>query len=555
MGAVFLLDADGECLIPLVTMGLPGHIVRACDPLQIASGAIGRAVRQLEPVIVADVQTSPNPDARVMAADDGIRAFFAVPVPAADGRALGVLVLHFATPFVPVEQDLVRTQSFAKLIAAVLESHAAADEATRAKAHLHGMVENLTEDLHQAETEQRLVGDVAYTLAASLDYEQTLTQTAKLAVDAFADWACVDLAQPDGTIKRVAVVHRDPAKADLAVRVQACDIPPDEDSDIPHVIRTGDARLITGADAALLRQRGNASVRVEIAVALGIRSYVIVPLQARGRILGALSFIRGDGQPPYDDHALAVCRQIADRAAVAIDNARLYAEAKHAVQQRQRLLTIVSHDLRNLVAAAMMNVAATLKFWPSLGPAALEKALQIGQHMERLIGELLDSGSIEAGQFSIRPVSLDAAALVRDAVDGCRPFAIEKGLSLTINVPTAPSMVSADRDRLHQALANLLGNAIKFTPAGGHLTVDATPVDDSIRITIRDSGPGIPAAHLPHLFEPFWQADSTAHLGTGLGLSIARDVVQAHGGRIWAESDVGEGCAIVFTLPFAAGSR
>jgi len=169
----------------------------------------------------------------------------------------------------------------------------------------------------------------------------------------------------------------------------------------------------------------------------------------------------------------------------------------------------------------------------------------------RLISDLLDVAKIQAGGMSVELATVDVPSMVQEAVDSVAAVAASKGLVLEKNVADGIPAVAADRDRVLQVFGNLLGNAIKFTPKGGKITIDAECDGFVARFAVCDTGPGIPPEHVPHVFDRYWQAKSTAKLGTGLGLSIAKGIVEAHMGRIWVESEPGKGASFIFTLPAA----
>jgi signal transduction histidine kinase len=169
--------------------------------------------------------------------------------------------------------------------------------------------------------------------------------------------------------------------------------------------------------------------------------------------------------------------------------------------------------------------------------------------MNRLIGDLVDVTSIDAGKLAIVPVEGDVVALVTEATDTFQAAAGEKGVSLSAEVPAGPLRVPFDHDRLLQVFANLIANAIKFTPSGGHIQVRVEAPPGLVRFCVSDTGVGIPAPMLEAIFERFWQAGKNDRRGMGLGLYISKSIVDAHHGRIWAESELGQGTRVYFTLP------
>jgi PAS domain S-box-containing protein len=245
---------------------------------------------------------------------------------------------------------------------------------------------------------------------------------------------------------------------------------------------------------------------------------------------------------------------VSDRNRARQELERLYGEARDAVQARDEVLAVVSHDLRNPLNAIGMSVDL-LRFQLGAGAdptviATLERVRRLVRNMDILIRDLLDVSAMEAGSFAVERRPREVREVVDLALDMLEPSAAEKGVELVVEAPGAERRVACDRDRLLQVLSNLLGNAIKFTPPGGRVSLRIESVRDAVLVSVRDSGPGIPEEHLPNLFDRFWKRGSVE--GVGLGLAIAKGIVEAHDGRIWVESEVGRGTAFHFTVPVAA---
>lgn len=233
-------------------------------------------------------------------------------------------------------------------------------------------------------------------------------------------------------------------------------------------------------------------------------------------------------------------------------------QAEQAVSAREQILGIVSHDLRsplNVISAS----AQLLQMLPSDARKEkeedrLQAIIRSAERMNRLIGDLLDVSRIEVGRFSVERAPVDVAALLKEACAEFRTRAGEASLEFECegeeSLQSLPK-VSADRDRIFQVLENLVGNAIKFTPEGGQIILRVEPRDEDVVFSVSDTGPGIAEEDLEHLFDPYWRSKEAAEAGAGLGLSISRGIVQAHGGRIWAESEVGKGSTFHFTIPVA----
>jgi signal transduction histidine kinase len=284
-----------------------------------------------------------------------------------------------------------------------------------------------------------------------------------------------------------------------------------------------------------------------------LRGWLGAPLIGRdGGTLGLVHLCdRRDGDFSESDEA--VITQLAQTASVAIENARLYEAMRRAVNVRDEVVAVVSHDLRNPLNALIMAADMAEKRPDDVDAVRARLAVirRSAERMNRLIGDLLDVTRIDAGNLVLERERLAVGALVDEAVQAQRPLAESHALTLRAEVPDGLPSILGDRDRLFQIFANLLGNAVKFTPAGGAIVVSAALVGARVRITVRDTGPGIAPEYLPHVFDRFWQDRRTAGQGTGLGLSIVKGIAVAHGGEVSVESVPGEGSAFSFTLPAA----
>ena len=243
---------------------------------------------------------------------------------------------------------------------------------------------------------------------------------------------------------------------------------------------------------------------------------------------------------------------------------RMYEEARQAVEAREEVLKVVSHDLRNPLGTIAMSTQFMLEEPALPEPMRVKqlKAIQrAGERMNRLIQDLLNVARMEAGRLVVEPGRVEMTAVLGEALEMLRPLAADKGITLSAEaVPDAagapPPAVFADAGRVLQVLSNLVGNAIKFTPSGGRVSIRAERamgLPGRVRVAVSDTGPGIPPDQLPHIFGRFWQANKGDRRGIGLGLAIAKGIVEAHGGRLEVESRVGEGATFSFTLPEAGG--
>jgi signal transduction histidine kinase len=283
-----------------------------------------------------------------------------------------------------------------------------------------------------------------------------------------------------------------------------------------------------------------------------------VPLLRQGRLFGALAFISSTGSRHYGESDLRLAEALADRAAMSIENARLYRVSVRATELRDQVLGVVAHDLRNPLAAILMQTSALKRQGPKLerrSEKPMEVIHRVAKRMNRLIQDLLDVARMEAGQLTIERARVSAGGLIAEAVDMQRPLASSSSLELRVEVDPDVAEVWGDRNRLLQVFENLIGNAIKFTQAGGRITAGATSRDEEIVFWVADTGGGIASENLPRVFDRFWTATRTGRQGAGLGLPITKGIVEAHGGRIWVESTVGSGSTFFFTIPRVSAAQ
>lgn len=245
--------------------------------------------------------------------------------------------------------------------------------------------------------------------------------------------------------------------------------------------------------------------------------------------------------------------------ATELDLTRQVKREQDAVQARDDLVAVVSHDLRNPMASVALQaslmkrtlLAETSEFSPRFR-AAVDRIHSATERMSNLLQDLLDLSKIEAGRFQVDCKPYDAALLLQDAQELLAPLAEQKSINLSVCAADAKLRVQADAERLFQVFSNLIGNAIKFTPERGSIHLAVTHQDGFAKFSVRDSGAGISLEQQQHIFDRYWQAQNGRAKGVGLGLHITRGIVQAHGGRIWVESEPGAGSVFYFTIPLAS---
>jgi PAS domain S-box-containing protein len=411
--------------------------------------------------------------------------------------------------------------------------------------------------LRASEARWAFLAQASTTLASSLDYEQTLRTLTALTVPFLADWCSVDILESDGTPRRVAIAHADPGHAEIAARASV--YPPDPEGRHPRtqVLRTGRSVLIPDVtESALAGITADGDHRRALQQ-LGYRSAMIVALTARGQTLGAITLATTGSGRRYGSEDLAFAEDLAHRAALAVDNARLYREAQEANRLKDDFLTTVSHELRTPLAS-MMNWVAVLR-QGKVGPDRITHALEVlqrsGQAQAKLIDDILDMSRSVTGRLRLELAPLDLAGVVTQALEAVRPAAEARKLAVEATLDPAAGPIVGDFHRLQQVVWNLLANAVKFTPEGGAVRVRLDRGSGVVRVVVADTGEGIASEFLPFVFERFRQADQTQarrHSGLGLGLAIVKHLVEAHGGRVTASSEgQGRGSTFIVTLPVA----
>ena len=407
-----------------------------------------------------------------------------------------------------------------------------------------------------AEERLRFLAEASRVLGASLDYETTLEGLARLAVEAMADFCLVDLVDDEGRPRRVAAAHADPALQPLAERLR--EFPPGPQSvGIPRVLRTGRPEAfyeVTEENIpALARGEEHASILRE----LGLKSSMAVPLVARGRTIGALTFSSTRAGRRYTEADVAYALEIAARAALAIENARLYGRAQEVNRAKDEFLATLSHELRTPLTP-ILGWTHMIRSG-RLGPAESAQGICVidknSQSLSRLINDLLDMSSILSGKMRIEHAPVELASVVREAAETVRPQADARSVKIQVQTEgLGPAVVSGDRTRLVQVFWNLLHNAVKFSPEGGRISVRVAASDGRARVEVEDEGSGIAPEFLPHVFERFRQADmgtTRTHGGLGLGLALVKSFVEAHGGKVSVES-AGEGRGSRFEVALPA---
>ncbi len=372
--------------------------------------------------------------------------------------------------------------------------------------------------------------------------------------DVAVAWLC-EKGRP--TAVCVAAAHFDPERAE-ALRQEVGTHTPTLHPvlGLGAVLATGQSELMPWVGRTMLGAGGEAvEYHRSLLERLGLRSYMLVPLRTSEGAVGAVLFGTSTSERFYGPEDLTFAEDLAQRAALVIENARAREKAEAEAQMRKTMLAMVSHDLRNPLNGIVINASLIQRV--EQDPRVLRWVSNIHtqtQRMNTLIQDLLDLAAIEGESLRLEVGSCTLKAILEEAEQSFLPLAQNKGVTFTVTCDAPDAPVSCDRDRVHQVLSNLVGNALKFTPPGGTVELGAKSREDGGEFWVRDTGPGISPEHLRRIFEPYYQAGAGKG-GVGLGLSIARGLVEAHGGRLWADSEPGKGSTFRFTLPHPSGAQ
>jgi PAS domain S-box-containing protein len=404
------------------------------------------------------------------------------------------------------------------------------------------------------ERELRFLAEAGAALGATLDYEQTLATVAQLVVREFADWCVVDLMKDSGHLAQMKIVSADPTRAALCAQLERVPVERDRPYFLRAVLTTKKPLLVEHVGPEHLESVAQGREHLQALRAINPLSVMALPLLSHGELLGTLAFISSTPSRRFGPADLPLAEALADRAAVAIENARLYRASVEAIELRGRVLGVVAHDLRNPLGTILMQTSALQRRNGELerrSQKPREVIHRAATRMNSLIKDLLDVTSTEAAEMPIERAPLAAGDLVAEAVETQRVLAASSSLELRLDAPPDLPAVCGDHDRLLQVFENLIGNAMKFTDPGGRISVGAASRAGELVFWVADTGRGIAAESLPRVFGRFWQGAGGARGGAGLGLAIAKRIVEAHGGRIWVDSTPGRGSTFFFTIPEA----
>lgn len=516
--------------------------------VKLGEGFAGTIAEQRAPMLLQEASESKlllSPLLHQM----GVKALYGVPL-LQGSEVIGVAHIGTRTASIFPEQDIRLLNAVAARATAAIYQQMLRRERDR----LLERERQARASAEEAESAQRFLYEGTAILTSSLDYEETLERLLDLVIPSLADWGSVLLLDEEGRVLPVASTHRDPNKRE-AVRLLNREYPPasGEEFGLMRVLRTGEGEHASGFTDEALSRFARDPEHARLLHELGVSSYLIAPLKARGRTFGGFVVCASSPERSFEPQTIELLSQLAARAGLAIDNALLYRHAQKAIRLREQILAIVSHDLRTplgtiRLSSDLLHRQADLEQDPHLERRA-ETILRSASRMERMISDLLDLASVQAGELKIDRRPQRIGAVIEEAIDLHRLVMRKKGVHLELDLQVNDLLVNSDGERLLQVFSNLLGNALKACGEGDSIVVRGRRAGDRVLVEVSDTGPGIAPADLNHLFDAFWTRKQQGGGGTGLGLTISKGIVEAHGGRIWASSEPGHGATFSFLLP------
>jgi PAS domain S-box-containing protein len=392
-------------------------------------------------------------------------------------------------------------------------------------------------------------------LSSSLDYHHTLRTVAQLAVPRIADWCAVDMLAGH-RVELLAVAHVEPEKSRWAEAMREREpVDLDESVGLAQVLRTGRSEFYPQISDALLVATAKDEPTLELARSLGLSSAMMVPLVLRDTPVGAITFVTAESGRHYTVADLRMAEELASRAALAIENSRLYGESQQAVALRDDFISAASHELKTPVTSLKIYTELLLRQSMQRGDERTSSHLQrMNGQIERLavlVSDLLDVSKIEAGKLELRREVVELWPIVDEVVEAVQTTTTKHRIEIVGN---AERTILGDRERLSQVLTNLLTNAVKYSPRANRIVVRLTEPVEGARIEVEDFGIGIEEEHLDQIFDRFYRvssADERTFPGLGMGLFISREIVRRHGGTMEVTSTKGQGSVFSFCLPYA----
>lgn len=391
-------------------------------------------------------------------------------------------------------------------------------------------------------------------LSSSLDYQTTLNTIASLAVPQIADWCGIDMIDTNGKLHHVAIAHKDPKKVKWAKELQLQQ-PTNMDAltGIPNVLRTGKSELYPLITDEMLVATSRNKKELQLARRLQFKSAMLVPLFSQKKPVGVITFITTETRRHYNQADLLMAEELANRASVAIENARLYKGSQDAIIVRDEFISVASHELKTPVTSVKMFTQVLKKHSEQIGDAkAVSHLTKMDKQLNKLtelIYDLLNVSKIQAGKMEFKQELFNFDKAVADVVEVLQQTSEKHKL---IIVGKTNKNVWGDEERIGQVVNNLISNAIKYSPKAVSVEIKLSSDKKNVQLGVQDFGIGLSKEHFTRIFDQFYRVyvgDDKTFPGLGIGLYISSEIVKRHGGKLWVESELGKGSLFTFSIP------
>ncbi|HEX7978415.1 MAG TPA: GAF domain-containing protein [Gemmatimonadaceae bacterium] len=532
-GNIKVLDQSSGDLEIVASRGFPDWWLTYWRLVSADRGCCGSALESRKRVIVEDVARSAifdSADDREMQLRAGVRACQSTPLVDRSGVVLGVISTHYTRPQRPSDRALRLLDMLARQAADILDRAARETEERR------------------REMEQRLLADVSGALSTA-DYDRAFATVTRVVATALSDLAVLYVIQEDGAIRRVAAASRVAEQQSLLDAMVASWSQPRPTHPVLKVIASRRS-LVQSFDPGQHDSLAESPVHLAVLQSVDPRYALLAPMISGESCVGCVALT--STSRPFEKRDTALLEEIGRRCALFVENSRLHERERRAIRTRSDVLGMVAHDLRNPLHSIVVNARLLQQLPGDL--ESLDSIQRASARMSRILEDLLNVARFEAGRLDVERAPVPPGELVADAARTYRKLVVARGLEFRVSLAPGLAPVLADRERVAQVLENLLSNAMKFTTSGT-ITIGVRADGRVVEFFVADTGEGIAPEHLPMVFDAFWQARRQDRDGAGLGLSIVKSIVETHGGRVWATSDVGVGSTFHFTLPVAPGAN
>lgn len=409
-------------------------------------------------------------------------------------------------------------------------------------------------ELQYVENNLRYLAEASRILSSSLDYQTTLNTVAELAVPKIADWCAVDMLDSNGKVMQVAIAHKDHKKVKWAKKLreqQPMDM--EAPTGVPNVLRTGRSEIYPVITDEMLVALSKNKKELELARSIGFTSAMIVPILARDKPVGAITFVTAETDHHYSQADLLMAEELGTRASVAIENATLYKGSKEAISLRDEFISVASHELKTPVTSVKMFTQVLKKHSEQIGDTKAVSHLsrmdkQINKLTE-LIYDLLNISKIQAGKMEFKQKVFELDPFVKEMVEVLQQSEDKHKLVLKGHTD---KKVYGDEERIGQVINNLVSNAVKYSPKADRVIIKLSSHTDTVTVSVEDFGIGMEKEHLNRIFERFYRVYDTTDKtfpGLGIGLYISSEIIKRHGGTLRVDSRPGKGSVFSFTLP------